>query len=499
MRATALPASRAPSLLAAAVAFAVPTVLFYRLVMYHFYIRGGFVQDTGLLAALTWHNGITLQMPLAAGGGTFFAVHTAPVLVLLSAISDLLPASMPQMFAGFVGACHGLLALPMFWLLTAGYGTRRGWPLLLACFGAVGFASSGLAIAIARFPHFEPFGAACLLLSLVALVLQHRRIAMLAFALALATREDVGLHAFGFLSLWAIADRLRGVAWRRNAWVIGFALAGLAYSLLALLVQHLAFPGHSSFTRIYLGDPPYAHLTAALLASRLLGWPMAHGYIFIPAIAVLIWAVRTRDAFLLVGYVACVPWTLLHLLAVGPVAGWMVAYYGYPFLIAMAWPFVAGVAGRRTGPASPAPPWKPGAALLALVALSWLPAGPPYDPGRIALPDAFLVQPSAVQQSATDDAITTLAAARNELGPFMVDNSVAAIVPSEFANDELLPWAKATPHTALFLAEGYDADKLRGLPGLPGRYKVPGTTLRIATDRPESVLRLLGIPLEAAK
>jgi hypothetical protein len=33
------------------------------------------------------------------------------------------------------------------------------------------------------------------------------------------------------------------------------------------------------------------------------------------------------------------------------------------------------------------------------------------------------------------------------------------------------------------------------MPGLPGRYAVPGTTLRIATDRPEALLQSLGIPL----
>lgn len=488
-------ASRPTWLLAGAGAFALPAWLFYRLVMYHFYMRGGFVEDTGLLAALAWHNGLALHLPPTIGSGSFFAIHVAPVLVLVSAVSDVLPVTLPQMFSGFIGVSHGLLALSVFWLLTSGYDVRRGWPLLLAALAAVGFACSGLAIAIARYPHFEPFGAACLLLSFVALALRHRTVALVAFALALATREDLGLHAFGFLSLWVVAERLRGVPWRRNAWEIGFACAGLAYSAVALAAQHSAFPGNSSLARIYLGDPPFAHLTGGLLADRLAGWPAVHACILLPAMGALLWAGRTRDPFVLVGYAACLPWALLHLLAVAPLAGWMVGYYGFPFLIAMAWPALAGVIGRRHAVTVLGPPWAPAAAMLALVALSLAPVGWDYDPGRIALPDAFLDQPSAEQQIETDRAIAALAGARELLGPFVVDNSVAALAPSAFANSELLAWAKATPHTVLFLAEGYDAPRLRAMPGLPGRYAVPGTTLRIATDRPEALLQSLGIPL----
>jgi len=195
--------------LAASVVFGVPFALFYRLILFHFYVRGSFLLDTGLLASLMWHNTAALTVPASTGGFSFFEQHVSPILVLVSAVSYWLPLTMPQLFAAFVGLCHGILALAVLWLLVSGYGLRRGRPLALAALASVAFAFNGQAIAIVRYPHFETFGAACLLLFFVALVLERRIIAVVAFLFAIATREDVGLHAFGFLAVWVSPNFLR--------------------------------------------------------------------------------------------------------------------------------------------------------------------------------------------------------------------------------------------------------------------------------------------------
>jgi hypothetical protein len=101
---------------------------------------------------------------------------------------------MPQFFAGFVGFSHTLLALAVFWLLVEGFGLRRGVGPWIAALAALGFAFSGLAIAIARYPHFETLIAAFFLLFAVAQVLGHPRLAVAFFVLGLATREDAGFH-----------------------------------------------------------------------------------------------------------------------------------------------------------------------------------------------------------------------------------------------------------------------------------------------------------------
>ena len=489
---------RAAIVLLGALACGVAFTLFARLVLYHFYLRGGFLLDSGLLGGVIWRDAAALNLPPSLGGESFFAFHVAPVLLLAGAVGHALALSMPQVFAGFVGLAHGLLAAAIYWLLVSGYGMSRRWMPPLAALASVAFAASGLAIAIARYPHFETFGAACLLLCLVGLVLDRPVVAAVAFVFALATREDLGLHAFGFLMAWLALNRLRGAPWRGDRVLLGFALAGLLYSALALLAQHLAFPGHSSFARVYLGDPPYAHLTARLLGIRLLGWGYLHAGILATAFAVGLWAGWARNPYTMLGYLACLPWALLHLFAASGLAGWMVGYYAFPFLIAMAWPLLAGLIERRQDSAAAGPDRAPAIALLGLVGVSLLPIGRDYDPGRIEIPEAFLHAPSIARQRATDRAVAAVAAARPLLGTLEVDNSIAALAPFAFPRGEVAGWAEGTPNTLVYLAEGFDAARMRAAATLPVRYRVPGTEIRIDTDRPPETMRALGIPLDAA-
>jgi hypothetical protein len=489
-------ASLARIIAAAVPVFSVPYILFYRLVLYHFYVRGSFLVDTGLLGSLMWRNTFALNMPASLGGQSFYAIHAAPLLSLVSAISFALPVTMPQMLAGFIGVSHGLLALAMFWLLVEGHGMRRGWPLGLAALASTVFAFNGLAIAIARYPHFEIFGAACLLLFFVALVLERWAIAIVSLLLALATREDFGLHAFGFLTVWLAVNWLRSVSKSQkaghNSWLASFAAVALIYSIIALLSQHWEFPASSSFVRIYLGQPAFSHVSWSLLAMHGFGWIMIHSAILLPAAAILVWAERTRDPFIIAGYVACIPWTLLHLFAVSDHAGWMVGYYAFPFLIAMAWPMLAHV---EPGARVPVGSLRPAFLVLGLVALSLLPISPDFDPGKIPLPGAFLHAPSAEQQRQTDRAVLAIAAARPMLGRLMVDGSVAALMPHAFPADEI-PGLGAEGHanTVVFFEDGFDSATLGAVPDLPVHFAVPGTEIRIMTDRPESILRETQIP-----
>lgn len=480
-------------IVAAGIVFGVPFALFYRLILFHFYVRGSFLLDTGLLASLMWHNTAALMVPASAGGFSFFEQHVSPVLVLVSAVSYVLPLTMPQLFAAFVGLCHGLLALAVFWLLVSGHGLRRDWPLALAALASVAFAFNGLAIAIVRYPHFETFAAACLLLCFVALVLERRVIAVIAFLFAIGTREDVGLHAFGFLTVWVGLNWLQGVPWRRSRCLIGFAIAGLAYSTGVLVLQHHAFPHSSAFVRVYLGDPPWSQVSVGLVANRLLGWVWLHCAIIFPAVAAGAWSIRTHNPYIVAAYVACVPWAILHLLAVSDLAGLMFGYYAFPFLVAMAWPWLAVLIRHRRDPSVAVRPVAAAALLLGMTALSLIPIGGVFDPGRLTLPEAFLYPPSATQQVLTDRAVAAIAAGRPALGRLVVDSSVAALLPRAFPHDELAGWAEGPADTVVFLADGYDAKRLRAVAGLAVRAAVPGTAIRIMTDRPATTLRDIGI------
>src|SRR5207237_10834569 len=98
----------------------VPFAAFATLILYHFYIRGGFLWDSGLLAFLIGASDPRLPVPPIMTDGSFFAIHVAPIFVALSPIRSLLPLTGPQFFALFSGLCHALPALAVFWVLYSG-------------------------------------------------------------------------------------------------------------------------------------------------------------------------------------------------------------------------------------------------------------------------------------------------------------------------------------------------------------------------------------------
>lgn len=476
---------------AAMLAIGIPFVAFTNLVLFHFYVQGSFVLDSGLLASLMWHADAALTQPASLGGGSFFGTHVSLLFLPVSALSWCLPFSMPQFFAGFVGLSHALLALAVFWLLVEGFGLRRGVGPWIAALVALGFAFSGLAIAIARYPHFETLIAAFFLLFAVAEVLGHRRLAVVFFVLGLATREDAGFHYVAILGLLVTLNLAYGVPLRQQRTALTFALAALFYAIAAMAVQRLVFPETSAFARVYLGDPPLAHLSAGLIAERMLAFLVGRPYILYPAIGACIWALRARNPCIVLGFAAGIPWALVHLLAKSPLAGALVSYYAFPFLIALAWPLLGVMRQwQRAGSAGDPTPVVFGFAML--LALSFLPGIGIHDPGRLPLPQAFWDPPSRAQQAATDRAVAAISAARPMLGRLLVDNSVAALAPHGFAQGEV-PFLQgnqtvpgevtALTDTVVFFAEGYDARRLRAIAdtaGLTRHYAIPGTKIHLA-------------------
>lgn len=490
---------------AALLAIGIPFVAFANLVLFHFYARGSFVLDTGLLASLIWHGNAALTLPASLGGGSFFGTHVSPLFLLASALSWCLPLSMPQFFAGFVGFSHALLALAVFWLLVEGFGLRRGAGPWIAALAALGFAFSGLSIAIARYPHFETLIAAFFLLFAVAQLLGHPRLAVVFFVLGLATREDAGFHYVAVLGLLVTLNVACGVPLRQQRTECSFALAALFYAVAVMAAQRLVFPGTSAFARVYLGDPPLAHLTAGLIVQRIHFFVVARPYVLFPALGACLWALRARNPSIVLAFAAGIPWLLLHLLAKSPLAGTLVSYYAFPFLIALAWPLLAVMRQRqRTGIAGD--PTSVIAGFAMLLALSFLPAIGIHDPGQLPLPQAFWDPPSRAQQAATDGAVAAISAARPMLGRLLVDNSIAAIAPNGFAQSEV-PFLQgdgtapgettASPDTVVFFAEGYDALRLRAIAdaaGLTRRYAIPGTQIHLAArHRLEDVPSLAGL------
>ena len=487
---------------AALLAAAVPFAAFASLVLYHFYIRGSFVWDAGLLAYLISSPDSRLATPALAGGGSFFAIHFAPIFVPISLLRRLLPVSDAQFFAGFLGLCHTLPGLAVFWVLYSGFRLRTAFGVATATLVSIAFGFNGLALAVARYPHFEMLIVGTALLFFVALMQQRTLLAGLFFALCLLTREDAGFHLVGLLFLLAALNRFRGVAWRDQRREIAFAALALGYSLAVLLLQHTVFGGQSSFARIYLGEPAFANLSFALIGQRLLGYLQYRTYLVLPALVALIWALRVRNPYIVLGYVAFLPWGLLHLFADSALAGTLSGYYAYPFLIAACWPLLGALlaqdAAIKTGPAI--------LAFGAMIAVSFTALGYQHNPGRIPLPAALFSPPSLARQAATEKAVAALARGKSELGALLVDGSVLALAPAPYRPEETVQDAGSRPpDTVIYFAEGYEADKARAMAEaahLDRHYQIPGTSIRLATQRsidPESPLAALLAPAASAQ
>lgn len=464
-----------------------PAFLGYaNVVLNHFYRYGAVLLDTGLLADLAWHHPLTLPGTWLIGNQSFFTVHIAPIFVLLSALSWLVPVTMAQWFALFTGVAQALPAAAVYWLLVAEYRLRHGWSLAAAALVAIAFSFNGLAIAQVRYPHFEILLAASLMLFLVAWWRERFAAAALFFVLCLMCREDAGFHIAAVLAA-AVALRWRdGMTLSAQRPALIFLTLGLLYSIAAVLLGMALAPGPSSLARVYFGTPPFAHVTALLLATRAAGLVVARTYIFLPALCAIVWALIARNPYLLVGYIAFIPWTVLHLLAKSDLAGTFSSYYAFPYLIAMFWPLL-GWRMRPTGPS-----WQPLLGFSVMILASFTALSVQHNPSHVPLFAGFLDPPSFAEQARIERAMAAIADRGASLGRVVAGDSVAALRPETFRADETL-WGGPQSHadTLLYFAGDRDAAAMASLAarfGLAGRFAVSGTPMRLVTDRTAATL-----------
>jgi len=470
----------------------VPLAAFAVLVLRHFYVLGAFWGDSGLIAYVLAHGGPWLHMSRVAGGGSFFAVHFTPVFVPLTLLCQALPLSAVQFFALFSGVCAALPAVAVYWLLLSSYRL----PAVPAAALSLAFAFNGLILAAARNPHFELLLVGAGMMFLAAFVQKRFFIASICFALCLATREDAGFDLFALLFIAAVIGRCQGVGWRSQKPLAVYAVLALFYSIGALAVQHLCFVSYNLLAGVYLGTPPFATLSRAEIGARLAFLLRDRLYIVLPAYIALIWGMRARNPYIYAGYLAFVPWGVLNLLAASPIAGTLSNYYSFPFIFALFWPLVGMLMKERT-------PGQAGLAWFALMLLaSFTDLGLQHNPGGINLPESFVAVPSLHRQRATDAALRAFARAAPGLGRVVADSAVAALDPDDFDQGQLVftPQPKP-PDTVIYFARGYGSAATAALvakAGLRLFYEVPGTSLRVATDRRlDGISRLL--PAAAAQ
>ena len=306
----------------------------------YFYLRGAAVYDVGWFAWLANHgNHWPLPNPPLIGGN-FLAVHVSPVFFLTSAATALVPFMPdPVRFSLVFSVWLPLLWIGIFQLLGAfeilSVNARIAVATLLTL--------NGLALSMFGFPHIESFIPPLLLLAL-ALLLRPVIPAGLFFAGALflamlSIREDAGLHAC--LALGALLLAKRHQPRDTVVALTAFALAGALYSASALAFQaHLIPDGGRSLGNIYVGRPPLAQVTLPAIIHRVLYWASARSYIFVPIGILTAAGLWFRDWSLLLGILIALPWLLLSLIAVSPMAGDLWGYYSFPLMVSCLWPLL---------------------------------------------------------------------------------------------------------------------------------------------------------------
>ena len=468
----------------AAAVFVVPFLAYATSILHIFYIRGSSFYDAGWYAYLIHDGGLSLDNPHYVGG-SYFGIHLAPVFVVTSWLGAILPLTRIQFYAAYVGVAHALPGVAVFWLLVSGY-RLTGWRgRSVAALLALLFSFDGLALAIAKFPHFVMLMVGAGAIFLVALVLRRYRVAAVFFVLCLLTREDSGFHLFGLLALAFLWQWRHGASRRELKPIAIFAAAALLYSTGAVLVQFLFLRDQTLLVSEYLGQPPFAGVTLSSVAVRLLGWLAYRRYVVFPAAAAIIWALVRRKPQIVLGYAAFLPWALLHLVAARGLLGTLPSYYAFPYVFAGLWPLVGFLVERRR-PGGAGSLAEPLCGFALLTALSFTPAPLEHNPTHIALPADFVSPPSLARQRATDGALTQLIGAP-QLGATIVDESVLALAPEAYPAAGVLAGRRTpTPDSVIYFVHGFQsalAEAAAQEAGLDRRYAVPGTAIRVASDR----------------
>jgi hypothetical protein len=316
-------------------------VFYYRQFEATWYTAGPYLYDTGLFNFLVGPESMNLSLPSAINIPSFYYVHIAPLLVPFGSISEALGLKGPQplemvLIIGFAGAAAAAFIAVRHYLRDLGLALS----ILLAAAFALAYAVSGVMASTQSYPHTEILYVPLAILALMLIFHRHKRWAWAVFIMCLLEREDSGLHMAcilgAYLFLSAIAER--GVP-ERTRDLTPFIAAGLIYPAVVIFAQGALLPIHSNFARIYSGSPPYAHLSAELLSSRL-HLLVQHPQVLLTLAACLAVFVMRPRLTALTGILAAVPWFLVSVTAVADAPGTFTLYYAFPFLVLPVAPFI---------------------------------------------------------------------------------------------------------------------------------------------------------------
>jgi len=317
--------------------FFIPFFITKNYVINHIYIYGSGIFDVGWFTylmsnELTW----PLQNPEIAGlKETFFATHFSPFFYFTSFLYKFLFSFIsPQVyFASFIGLMYGLISTAVYISLNQFFKENLFIVFLISVFSAF----NGASIALIGFPHIEIAIPALIMLFLALYFTENKKSSYLVFFLLMTIREDAGFHLFGVLFfIILIAFTLKSKNKIQKNLIIILSLS-LIYSILAMWLQKNYFPGDDALRRVYLGEPLFQHINKEFLYQNLKFFLTQRGYLYLPFMAAIFFSIYFKNKFLLVAFLASIPWFLLSFIAISPMPHTFSNYYGFVFITALSW------------------------------------------------------------------------------------------------------------------------------------------------------------------
>ncbi len=331
----------AAALLAVTLVVGIVIVDLYRV----FVVAGPYLHDIGMYMGLMGTLDPRLPHPPSFSmAHSYYDTHLSPLFHLLGLVRAGLGVS-TQTFTYWVFVLvYAPTALTPLALAALHPETRsRRALVLVAAPVTVLFATSGVLKPFFTFPHPETVFGALAPLGLVLVTTGRAWTGAAALACLFLLREDMGFHLFGFAFLaWAWLGFAGGdpETRRRLGRVAVFAFAA---SLVALVIQKIGFTADDGLKRIYLGDPPFAHLSLAYVRANLVEIALESPWLPLLLVACAIMARRARDPGHLIGILAVGPWVALSVVAHAPAARALTIYYAFPLLMTAVWPLVWSV------------------------------------------------------------------------------------------------------------------------------------------------------------
>jgi hypothetical protein len=430
-----------------------------RFILNHFFGHAPYLLDSGWYSDIIYRAGLfPHNPPLACNYAVwYFGVHFSPLISVVSILSYLAPFPRIEWYAIFEAFVFLPFGIATYLLASRiePAGLLRRLPVTVPA--ALAFTFSGLVVKMIPYPHYEGAIAGFICLLLVALVTGRMKLAWLFLALALAVREDAGVHTACALAPMVYL-RWRGLelaASRRTLLVmVGVSLAS---TVIGVVCQKLVFHGAAIMSSVYLGDPIYNHLNRAVLVERVHHFIDVCQVLYYPFLATCVLAAARRDPRYLLGWAVTVPWFVLNFLAAQPQKATFESYASFPFVVSTFWVYVYGAAlapQHRRVRAIVIEAVFAGICLTATIGLdrAW--------PEMVAFSRREFVHKQPMDRAATHRFVKALGEHRDELGRLYADYPIAALALEALRPDDGWRPGVAPADAITFHNETFSRDQL---------------------------------------